>query len=91
MGNKLVSIVIPTLNEEGNIKNLIRKINEILKNTKYEIIIVDGIFLNAKNVNREDKEIKIISVGSLIEKKGFKILINAIAKLDQRFSLTIVG
>lgn len=52
---------------------------------------VDDIFLNAKKVNREDKEIKIISVGSLIEKKGFKILINAIAKLDQRFSLTIVG
>ncbi len=37
-----LSIVIPTLNEEHNIKTLLREIAPVIKGYKYEIIIVDG-------------------------------------------------
>ncbi|MGC8479321.1 MAG: glycosyltransferase family 2 protein [Candidatus Micrarchaeia archaeon] len=45
MTKQLISIIIPTLNEEKNISKLLPKIPVILndlKNTDYEIIIVDG-------------------------------------------------
>lgn len=70
------------------------KILSLEKNAKVFVInnFVDDIFLNAKKVIRVDNnEIRIISVGNLIDKKGFKFLINVTSKLDQRFSLTIVG
>ncbi len=34
-------IVIPTYNESGNISNIIEKIDEILQNIKYSVLIVD--------------------------------------------------
>lgn len=37
----LVSVVIPTYNEEGNIKFLLNKIRSVLNNYEYEIIICD--------------------------------------------------
>jgi glycosyltransferase involved in cell wall biosynthesis len=37
-----ISIIIPTLNEEKNIKTLLREIKPVMKDYKYEIIIVDG-------------------------------------------------
>jgi len=37
-----VSIVIPTLNEVGNIRPLVRGIRSVMKGYKYEIIVVDG-------------------------------------------------
>jgi glycosyltransferase involved in cell wall biosynthesis len=37
-----VSVVIPTLNEEHNIRNLLDQIKPILKGQSYEVIIVDG-------------------------------------------------
>jgi glycosyltransferase involved in cell wall biosynthesis len=42
MANPYISIVIPTLNEERNIKRLLKGIRPVLKDHKYEIIIVDG-------------------------------------------------
>ena len=40
--NKIdVSVVIPVLNEEENIKKLAHEINDALKNYKHEIIFVD--------------------------------------------------
>ena len=44
--NKLkgISVILPTLNEEENLKELIPKIVEILENieiTNYELIVVD--------------------------------------------------
>jgi glycosyltransferase involved in cell wall biosynthesis len=40
--NPYVSIVIPTLNEERNIRTLIKQVDGVLKTYKYEIIVVDG-------------------------------------------------
>lgn len=42
MKRPYVSIVIPTLNEQRNIKALIKGINRILKGCSHEIIVVDG-------------------------------------------------
>ncbi len=42
MKKDLVSIIIPTLNEEGNIENVLKKVNSILEGINHEIIIVDG-------------------------------------------------
>ena len=46
-----ISIVIPALNEEKNIKPLTLKIIKVLKKTKFEIIFVDD------NSNDESKSI----------------------------------
>ena len=37
-----VSVVIPTLNEEPNMEELLNGVEKQFKGTKYEIIIVDG-------------------------------------------------
>lgn len=42
MSSPYLSIVIPTLNEQHNIKTLLREIKPVIKNYKYEIIVVDG-------------------------------------------------
>ncbi len=42
MSRPYVSIVIPTLNEQGNINTLISGIKKILRDYRYELIIVDG-------------------------------------------------
>jgi glycosyltransferase involved in cell wall biosynthesis len=54
-----VSIVIPTLNEESNIKTIITEIKEVLVGYDYEIIVVDG--------NSTDSTVKIArSMGALV-------------------------
>ena len=63
----LVSIVIPILNEEGNIPVLVEKLQDILKQYfRYEIIFVDDGSSDAtltvvKSLNENDKRIKYIS------------------------------
>jgi glycosyltransferase involved in cell wall biosynthesis len=42
MSNPYVSIVIPTLNEERNIKKVIKGIRQVLNGHKHEVIVVDG-------------------------------------------------
>lgn len=42
MSKPYISIVIPTLNEEHNIKTLLKGIAAVVRDYKYEIIIVDG-------------------------------------------------
>jgi len=52
---------------------------------------VDDIFLTANKIKRNDNLIKIVSVGGLIERKGFSFLIRALSNLKEKFTLTIVG
>lgn len=42
MKSPYVSIVIPTLNEEGNIAHLLKQVEPMLEGYSYEIIVVDG-------------------------------------------------
>jgi glycosyltransferase involved in cell wall biosynthesis len=42
MKNTYISVVIPTLNEEQNIGNLLHQVKPMLKDYAYEIIVVDG-------------------------------------------------
>lgn len=37
-----ISVVIPTINEQGNMKDLMKGLKEVLKDYSYEIVIVDG-------------------------------------------------
>ena len=48
----MLSIILPVLNEGDNLKILIPKLHQIIKNIKYEIIVVDD--------NSQDKTEKII-------------------------------
>ncbi len=63
----LISIVIPILNEEGNIPVLVEKLQDVLKQySRYEIIFVDDGSSDAtltvvKGFNENDKRIKYIS------------------------------
>jgi len=41
-GRPHVSVIIPTLNEEGNIGHVIRRVRKVLDGAKYEILVVDG-------------------------------------------------
>lgn len=40
--NPYVSIVVPTLNEQNNIPMLVKGIHDVMKNYKYELVVVDG-------------------------------------------------
>ncbi len=65
MKKELISVIIPTLNEENNIENVLRKVNSILQDTDHEIIIVDG--------NSKDKTVKIakkFNVKIIYDNKG---------------------
>ncbi len=69
----LVSIIIPTYNESGNITQLIKKINEITKKNKIEnnIIIVDdnstdGTIQEVQNFQKNQKNIKLIVRNGLL-------------------------
>ena len=42
MAAPYISVVVPTLNEEGNIGRLIDGLKEVLSQYKYEIIVVDS-------------------------------------------------
>lgn len=41
-GSQLISVVIPTLNEERNIRELLKLVKKELTGYRYEIIVVDG-------------------------------------------------
>ena len=61
---KTLSIVIPTYNEKENLPILIKKLQKILKEKKYEILIVDdnspdGTGLLAKKISKKYKNIKV--------------------------------
>ncbi len=68
MKRKLISIVIPTLNEEENIKELLNEVKKELRkyNYRYEIIVVDG--------HSKDNTVKIA------RKLGAKILYDSVGK-----------
>ena len=64
---KLISIVTPTYNEEGNIKDLCLKISEEMRKTKYdyEHIVIDNSSTDStisilKELSLKDKKLKII-------------------------------
>lgn len=42
MARPHISVVIPTLNEEENIRNLLKQVSSMLKGSSYELIVVDG-------------------------------------------------
>lgn len=64
----LISVVIPVMNEEGNITVLVEKLNEVLKDySRYELIFVndgskDSTLEVLKNLNRKDRKIKYLSL-----------------------------
>jgi dolichol-phosphate mannosyltransferase len=58
------SIILPTLNEQGNIKKVINELAKTFKNNTYEIIIVDD--------HSEDRTVKI---ATQLKKKNLKIKI----------------
>ncbi len=37
-----ISVIIPTLNEEGNIKQVINGVDNVLKGASYEVLVIDG-------------------------------------------------
>ncbi len=63
-GKKEVSVILPTYNEEGNIKRLIDALKQNLKNYDYEIIIVDD--------NSKDKTSRIID--DLVRKEKDRVV-----------------
>ena len=49
----LLSVVIPTFNEGGNIENLVSQIDEALEGINYEIIFVDDSKDNTPDIIKE--------------------------------------
>lgn len=57
-------------------------------------VIYNGVDVNAfkpKKNQKSGKKIKLISTGRLIERKGYKYLIKALAGLEDKFELTLIG
>ena len=73
--NKEISIVIPVLNEEKNIKLLTNKIKKVLKNFKFQIIFVDD--------SSEDNSKKVLKKLSAQHKFFKPILRNKIRDLTR--------
>ena len=72
--NKLISIVTPTFNEEGNIAILCKEIGKKMEELKYDyehIVIdnssTDGTIKILKNLSKENKNLKVI----INKKKNF--------------------
>ena len=67
---KLISVVIPFYNEEGNVKELYKRLNQLVKkekNYKFEIIAVehgssDSTFLKLLEITKKDKKFKILQL-----------------------------
>ncbi|MGV3665370.1 MAG: glycosyltransferase, partial [Leptospira bouyouniensis] len=55
---KLVSVVVPSFNEEGNIRNLF---NRIMKNFKSNEYLVEVIFVNDGSTDGTLDQIKVLS------------------------------
>ena len=73
--NKEISIVIPVLNEEKNIKLLTNKIKKVLKNFKFQIVFVDD--------SSEDNSKKVLKKLSAQHKFFKPILRNKIRDLTR--------
>ena len=60
----MISVVVPTYNESGNIRMLVSKIDEVLQGIEYEIIYVDDSTDNTpeviKEVARDYKNVKLL-------------------------------
>ncbi|MEK6873891.1 MAG: polyprenol monophosphomannose synthase [Nanoarchaeota archaeon] len=91
----LLSIVIPTYNEGGNILKLIEKVKEILNSTnfkgKYEIIVVDD---NSKDKTPEiidnlAKKNNFIALHRLEDKGIFSAVVDGIKIANGKFVLTM--
>ena len=59
------SVILPTLNEEGNLKKVVNQLVKVFRKTKYEIIIVDDNSTDktievATNLKKKNSKIKII-------------------------------
>lgn len=66
MGNVLISIIVPSFNEEDNVLILYDKIKEILSNSSFELIYVDDgstdkTLRNLKRLSKKYSEVKYIS------------------------------
>ena len=72
--------------QKEKISSLSRKANVVVVNN-----FVDDAFLSTQRVVKDRNITKLISVGGLIEKKGFSILIEMLSALEKKFELTIVG
>lgn len=60
----MISIILPTYNEAGNISNLINQISFVLKKMQYEIIVVDDnspdkTWQIVQNLRKYDKKIRL--------------------------------
>jgi glycosyltransferase involved in cell wall biosynthesis len=58
------------------------------------VLVPHGVDLNRfrpVSRRRPDERVRLLSVGRLVEKKGFSVLLSAVARLDAPFSLRIVG
>tara|TARA_Y100000310_G_scaffold324997_1_gene387763 strand:- start:1074 stop:2033 length:960 start_codon:yes stop_codon:yes gene_type:complete len=67
MKNRLISVVVPLFNEEGNIPELYRRLSNVLikSSSEYELIFIDdgskdGSFPILKNIQQQDKRVKVI-------------------------------
>jgi|TARA_Y100000310_G_C20701447_1_gene830351 glycosyltransferase involved in cell wall biosynthesis len=63
---ELISIVIPTFNEQGNVNALYRKLKSALNRNKYELIFVDdgskdNTLSELNKLRKSDKRVKVIS------------------------------
>tara|TARA_X000000368_G_scaffold419010_1_gene421484 strand:- start:1458 stop:2381 length:924 start_codon:yes stop_codon:yes gene_type:complete len=75
---KLISIIIPAFNEEGNVKELSNRIENVFKTVKkydYEIIFVengstDNTFNTLKDIQSNNKKVKIIKLSRNFKMDG---------------------
>ncbi len=58
----LLSVVIPTFNEGGNIENLVSQIDEALEGINYEIIFVDDSKDNTPDIIKEVSKMYVFQV-----------------------------
>lgn len=71
-----LSIIIPCKNEEGNIEDLFKKLNETLKNIKYEAIFIDDGSTDKtldnlrKLYNKDMQHVKVISFSRNFRKEA---------------------
>ncbi len=72
--------------QKEKILSLTEKANVIVVNN-----FVDDVFLSTQRSIKDRDSTRLISVGGLIERKGFPILIEALSMLEKKFELTIVG
>jgi len=70
-----LSVIIPCMNEEGNIENLYFSLTKVLKDIKYELLFIDDGSVDKtlkilKQLNKKDKHVKIISFSRNFKKEA---------------------